>query len=326
MKKIKVAQDGTGDFISIQEAVNSIPEGNQEWITIELAEGIYKEKLVIEKPWIRLIGSNAANTVITYDDGAYKTFETGMSYGTFNSYSVFIGVHDFYAENITIENSAGTGDVAGQAIALYVDADRVHLRNCRLLGYQDTLFTGPLPPTPMTPGSFRGPRENSPRINGRQYYENCYIEGDVDFIFGSATAVFYKCEIFSKDRGQAVNGYITAPSTPEGQAFGYLFEACRLTSNCKDETVYLGRPWRDYAHAAFVKCEMGSHIIREGWHDWGKTKAHTTARFEEYKNTGVGSSFLSREKWSQQLSEEKANHYIKENILAGNDGWNPVQS
>lgn len=322
---MRVAQDGSGDFTSIQAAIDSIPVGNKEQVTIHIQGGVYKEKLTIDKPFINLVGEEGASTVLTYDDGANKKFPNGESYGTFRSYSVFIGGNDFTATNITFENAAGSGEIAGQALAVYVDADRVHFKNCRFLGCQDTIFTGSLPPAPIQPGSFKGPRENAPRINGREYYENCYIEGDVDFIFGSATAVFYRCEIFSKNRDQEVNGYIVAPSTPLGQAYGYIFEECKLTSNCKAETVYLGRPWREYAHTTFINCEMGAHIKREGWHNWGKVKAEETTRFEEYNSTGPGAHKDERVSWSKILTDEEVIMYKKERVLSGNDGWNPIQ-
>ncbi|MGL6174169.1 MAG: pectinesterase family protein [Cellulosilyticaceae bacterium] len=312
---MRVAKDGTGDFTSIQEAIDSIQSENQAWIMIEIAAGIYEEKVCIEKPWIRLIGQEASTTIITYGDYAYKKLNENQTYGTFNSYTFFVGANHFYAENITIENQAGKGEEVGQAISAYIDADEVHFRKCRFLGNQDTLFTGPLPEAPIEIGSFRGPRENSPRINGVQYYEACYIEGDVDFIFGSATAYFFECEIFSKNRGQEINGYITAPSTPEGQSYGYIFEACRLTSNCAEETVYLGRPWREYGKVAFIECEMGAHIKKEGWHDWNKVNARSLTRFEEYGNFGEGASLEGRVGWSHILENEKRSKYSQEVIL-----------
>ena len=184
-----VAKNNQGDFNSVQAAIDSIPKGSTTWSTIYIKNGVYKEKIHITSPYIRLIGESAGKTIITYDDFAYKHFSNGESYGTFNSYTFFVGAHDFYAENLCIENSSGIGEKVGQAIAVYADGDRICFKDCRFLGNQDTLFTGPLPPAPIMPGSFRGPREHAPRINGRQYYQNCYIQGDIDFIFGSATEI-----------------------------------------------------------------------------------------------------------------------------------------
>lgn len=319
--KLIVALDGTGDFKTIQGALDSIPEDNEELVTIYIKKGIYREKVHIEKPYIRLIGEDERETKITFDDYARKIFTEGEEYGTFRSYTLFIGTHDITLEQLTIENSSGDGSIVGQALALYAEGDRLIFRNCHFLGRQDTIFTGPLPASPIKPGSFKGPRENEARINGRQYYEKCYIEGDVDFIFGSATAYFKECEIFSCNRNAKVNGYITAASTPEGQKYGYVFEGCKLTSDCRPDTVYLGRPWRDYAHTAFINCEMGSHIKKEGWHDWNKAHAQEVARYEEYHNTGLGADTQMRESWTKSLTEDEAKSYTLEQVLEGEDDW-----
>ncbi len=318
-----VAKNNQGDFDSVQAAIDSIPSSNTTWCTIYIKNGVYKEKIHITSPYIRLIGESADKTIITYDDYAYKLFPTGESYGTFNSYTMFVGTSDFHAENLCIENSSGIGDKVGQAIAAYVDGDRVCFKNCRFIGYQDTLFTGPLPPKPIVPGSFRGPRENAPRINGRQYYENCYIQGDIDFIFGSATAFFYSCTIFSNDIGKKVNGYITAPSTPEGQAYGYVFEDCKITSHCPKHTVYLGRPWRHFAKSVFINCDLGAHIIPAGWHNWDKPDSEKVNFFGEYNNKGPGYTPTERVNWSHLLSDIEAKHYSRQNVLNGSDNWTP---
>lgn len=318
-----VSHDPNADYQSIQAAIDSIPEENKSPVTIFIKPGVYNEKLHITKPFVTLVGENAKNTIISYGDYAKKLFSTGQTYGTFNSYTAFIGANDFTARNITFENTSGIGEKVGQAVAAYVDGDRAAFINCHFLGYQDTLFTGPLPPAPLTPGSFRGPRENAPRINGRQYYENCFIKGDIDFIFGSATAFFYKCEIFSNDLGKKVNGYITAPSTAEGQEYGYVFDSCRLTSDAADETIYLGRPWRHFAKSVFLNCEIGPHIIREGWHDWDKPDSHHSTFFAEGNNTGKGSGTIHRPEWIHQLSPADFAHYSRENVLHGLDHWTP---
>lgn len=318
-----VSKDGLHDFTSIQEAIDSISASNQEEITIYIKKGVYKEKLFIEKPFIKLIGEGAEETIITYDDYALKCFPNGETYGTFNSYTAFIGGHDFTAEHLTFENSSGPGSKVGQAVAAYVDADRVCFRNCRFLGNQDTIFTGPLPPAPIIAGSFKGPREHAIRENGRQYYENCYIQGDIDFIFGSATAFFYNCEIFSNDIGREVNGYIVAPSTPEGQEYGYVFENCRLTSNCPAGSVYLGRPWRIFAQTAFIRCELGAHIAPSGWHNWNKFEAEDTTDFIECDNYGDGACTDQRADWTHRISASFATYYSREKVLGGLDGWRP---
>ena len=320
-----VAYDGSGDFKTIQEAIDSIQKENTSPITIHIKSGVYKEKLHIEVPFITLKGEDPTSTIITYNDYAEKYLSNGEQYGTFRSYTAFIGAPNSTFENLTFENSSGLGSVVGQALAVYADADRIFFKNCRLLGHQDTLFTGPLPPAPIQPGSFKGPRENNERITGRQYYEDCYIEGEVDFIFGSAAAYFYNCEIFSHNRNEEVNGYVTAPSTPEGQKYGYVFEKCRLTSNCAPQTVYLGRPWRNFAKTIFINCDIASHIKAEGWNDWNKEDAKTLSFFAEYHNTGIGADLSKRVSFSHILTDNQASDYTREAVLSGDDNWTPWQ-
>lgn len=323
-----VAADGSGDFRSLQEAVNTIPPGNKKNITIHIKNGVYKEKVKIDKPFIHLIGENALSTILTFDDHAKKLLPNGEPMNTFNSYTIYIGGHDFTAENLTFENSSGDGRIVGQAIAAYVDADRAAFKNCRFLGCQDTLFTGPLPknPTPLglnlihpTLGS--GEEEYTGEV--RQYYENCLIRGDIDFIFGSATAVFNNCEIFVNDRQERINGYITAASTSPRQPFGYVFLNCKLTGDAGPRSVYLGRPWRDYAKVAFVNCIMGEQIIPEGWHNWDKPEREKTVNFVEALSQGPGANESARVKWSKILSLEEAEKYTIANILSGTDSWDP---
>lgn len=325
MRKIIVAKSG-GDYSTIQQALDTIEKDNKEWVEIHLLPGVYHERLEIETPYIRLTGEDAKSTVITFNNGAATLMPDGDPRGTFRSYTVFVGTHDFIAENITFENAAGPGYIAGQSLALYADGDRLGFYNCRFLGYQDTIFTGPLPPTSIIPNSFKGPRAKSPRINGRQYYQNCYIRGDVDFIFGSATAYFEGCEIFSKVRDNHRGGpcgYASAASTPEGQRYGYIFHSCRFTSDCPEGSVYLGRPWRNFAHTAVINCQLGGHISKQGWHNWNKPEAEKTMRFEEYGNTGEGACLQERPQWVIRLSKEQAQQYTIQNVLGGEDGWNP---
>lgn len=306
-----VAKDGSGDFKTMKEAINSIPSGNSEKTVINIKNGIYKEKLCIDMSNITLIGEDKFNTILTYDDYAYKLFPSGEKMGTFNSYSTLIGGDNFTAENITFENSAGSGDIYGQAVAIYVDGDKARFKNCRFLGCQDTIFTGPLPPKPMSGDFFGGPKDRAPRRTVRQYYEGCYIKGDIDFIFGSATAVFKDCEIFSNNRDSEVNGYITAASTAQGESFGYVFINCKLTSDAAPGSVYLGRPWRDFAKTTFINCFMGEHIIDEGWHDWDKCDARSTISYEEYNSSGPGGNPNKRASWAKILSYEEV---MKDNI------------
>jgi len=306
-----VTANGTGDFKTIQEAINSIPQNNDKEVLIEIKGGIYKEKLIIDKPFVTLKGEGKDITVITYNDCAKKLLPDGTEYGTFRSYSVIIDekAHDFKAFDITFENSAGSGENVGQAVAIRVDADKSAFYNCGFLGRQDTLYTGPLPQTP-----------ESPDILVRQYYENCYIKGDVDFIFGSATAVFNKCIIESGDRNKSTNGYITAASTYKNIKFGYVFLDCDLISTAAPNTVFLGRPWREYSSTAFINCNMGAHIKSEGWNDWRKPDKVGTVRYAEYNCKGAGADTSKRVDWCRQLTDEQAKEFTLENIF---QDWKP---
>jgi pectinesterase len=319
-----VAADGSGDFKTIQDAIDQIPDNNSERVTIRIKNGVYKEKLHINKPFVSLVGESAEKTIVTYDDYARKLFPNGKPYNTFHSYTVLIGADHFSAEHITFENSAGSGDLVGQAVAAYVDGDRASFKYCRFLGHQDTLFTGPLPERPLNRASFGGPREGCPRRRTRQYYEHCLIRGDVDFIFGSATAVFNQCEIWSNARpDKKIQGWITAASTPADVPFGYVFLDCSLTGDAPPQSVYLGRPWRNHAKVAFINCRLGEHIVLEGWDNWNKPESEQTTFFCEYNSSGPGAAPDKRIGWAKILDGSMAEEYTIANILAGTDGWNP---
>lgn len=292
-----VAQDGSGDFFTVQEAIDAVPDFRKnKRTTILVRKGVYKEKLIIpeSKINISLIGQEGA--VVSFDDYARKLNVFGEEKSTSGSSSCYIYAPDFYAENITFENTAGP---VGQAVACFVSADRVYFKKCRFLGFQDTLYT-----------YGRG---------CRQYYEDCYIEGTVDFIFGWSVAVFNRCRIHSKG-----DGYVTAPSTDKGQRYGYVFQDCKLTADDDVHKVYLSRPWRPYAQAVYVHCDMGKHILPAGWHNWGKKEAEKTVFYAEYGSYGAGSNSKTRAAFSHQLKSGKG--YEIETVLAGDDGWNPVKN
>lgn len=320
---IHIAADRTGDFSSVSTALSSIPDSCREHITIYIHGGIYKEQITITHPGITFIGDSSENTVLAYDLYANMPMDDSMKRGTFRTYSCFIDTHDITFSNLTIANTAGPGPVVGQAIALYADGDRLMFDNCRFCGNQDTLFTGPLPPKEIEVNGFIGPKQFSPRINGRHYYRNCYIEGDIDFIFGSATAYFEACEFFSKNIGLSVNSYVTAASTPKGQPYGYVMKDCRFTGNCPPHSAYLGRPWRDYARTVLISCYMEDHICPEGWHDWGKKDARSNCCFAEYGSFGPGADMDSRPDWIHRLTEDELPAYSREHVLSGEDGWQP---
>ena len=290
-----VAKDGSGDFFTVQEAINAVPDFRKDVrTTILIRKGTYKEKLIIpeSKINISLIGEDGA--ILTYDGFANKKNVFGENMGTSGSSSCYIYAPDFYAENITFENSAGP---VGQAVACFVSADRVYFKNCRFLGFQDTLYTY--------------------SKQSRQYYEDCYIEGTVDFIFGWSTAVFNRCHIHSKR-----DGYVTAPSTDKGKKYGYVFYDCKLTAEPEATKVYLSRPWRPYAQAVFIRCELGKHILPVGWNNWGKKENGNTVFYAEYESRGEGANPKARAAFSQQLKNLQG--YEITTVLAGEDGWSPV--
>lgn len=283
-----VARDGTGDFTSVQQAVDAARAFPDQRVTIHVRNGIYHEKVIIPACNTRLsiIGESPGKTIISYGD-FFNKINRGRN-STFYTSTFRVEADDFYAENLTFENTAGP---VGQALALDVGGDRCVFRNCRIIGNQDTLYTDGL--------------------SSRQYFDKCYIEGTTDFIFGAATALFNDCTICSKS-----NSYITAASTPEGKKFGYVFIGCRLIAKDSALKVYLGRPWRDYARVVFIRCEMGSHIVQAGWFDWPGTGRDKTAYYAEYGNTGPGSDTAGRVAWSHQLGDGEAGDYTTENILA----------
>ncbi len=318
---LHIAQDGRGDFSSIQAALDSLPADNQDEVLLHIHNGTYKERVTVRRPHVTFQGESRDNTILTYDLYALMKMPDGEKRGTFRSYSCFIDADDFTARNLTFENSSGPGTLVGQALALYVDGDRIVFDNCRMLGGQDTLFTAPLPPKEVEQRGFAGPKEFAPRRPGRHYYRNCYIEGDVDFIFGGAAAYFEGCEIHSKYTGH--DSFVTAASTPEGQTYGYVMKNCHFTSDCPPQVTYLGRPWREYAKTVLIDCQMDAHIRPEGWHDWNKPEAHTHAFYAEYGSFGPGGDMSGRPDWIKRLTEKDLPLYSKEKVLSGCDGWNP---
>ena len=330
MLKLTVSADGNSaaenTFSTITQAIAQIPKDNDEPVTIEVAPGTYEEKITLDRPHVHLIGASADECIITYGDYARDLMPDGSKRGTFRSYTFLLDADDVTLENLTIRNSAFPRSKAGQAVALYADGDNLLIRSCRLESYQDTLFTGPLPPAPMQIGGFTGPKEFAERRIGHHYYKDCYICGDVDFIFGSAVAYFENCEIASvfseelpaePDGNTPVYGYATAASTPEGSPYGYVFDRCRFTSTCPKASVYLGRPWRDYAQTVLINCELGAHIRPEGFHDWNKPNARETVFYAEYNSTGPGADPAHRAGFVHLLSETEALHYTKDKVLPG---------
>lgn len=299
-----VSRDGTGDFRTIDEALEVCRAFMDYTKVIYVKKGVYKEKLIIPS-WltnITLCGEDRDNTIITWDDHANikmpvggldsEAAVKGKNMGTFRTYTLKVQGSYITLKDITIENNAAK---LGQAVALHTEGDHILVKNCRLLGNQDTVYTG---------------------IGGtRIAFYDCYIEGTTDFIFGPSIAWFENCEIHSKQ-----NSYITAASTPAGQKYGYVFNKCKLTADKDVDKVYLGRPWRPFAATLFMNSEMGSHIRPEGWHNWNNTKNEETARYAEYGNKGEGANNKGRAAWSKQLTKKEASKITFKEVF-GEDCW-----
>ncbi len=294
--KITVAKDGTGNFSTVQEALNAVPVNNKKPITIFIKIGIYKEKLFLDssKQFVNLVGEDKFNTVLTYNDHTGKISPKGDTINTRTSWSFLIKADNFSASDITFQNDAGFS--AGQAVAVESDGDKAVFKNCRFIGFQDVLFTN--------------------NDKSRQYFEHCYIEGTTDFIFGSATVWFEKCHIHSKK-----NSHITAASTPEEKEFGYIFNNCKLKGDTSLQNVSLGRPWRPYAHTVYMNTYIGPHIKAEGWSNWNNTENYKTTRYAEYNNYGPSSNFSKRLNWIKQVNAKELKNIIITKVFKG---WNPL--
>ncbi len=291
--EMTVAQDGSGDYTTIQDAINATKAFPDKRITINIKNGVYHEKVKVHA-WNNLLtlkGESTDKTIIIYDD-YFGKIDLGRN-STFYTYTLLVDADDCIVQNLTIVNSSGP---VGQAVALHVEKDRCQIVDCKILGYQDTVYAA---------------GEGS-----RQYFLRCFIEGSVDFIFGASTALFEDCTINSK-----TNSYVTAASTFKGAEFGYVFKNCKLTADSGVEKVYLGRPWRIYAKTVFISCEMGKHILPQGWHNWKKPEAEKNTLYAEYDCKGEGFQPDKRVDWSKQLTKKQARKYTKENILTD---WTPI--
>lgn len=259
---------------ALSRAIAALPK-DDEPVTLCLAPGVYREKVVLQRPNTTIVGENAT---ILWDDGARQPMPDGMNRGTFRTATLLVDAPHVTLRGLTIVNAAAPRVQVGQAIALYADGDFFTCEDCTLRSHQDTLFTAPLPPRELQKNGFIGPKQFAPRTPQRHTYRRCRIEGDVDFIFGGAAAWFEDCDIVS-----VAPGYATAASTPEGQKYGYVFHRCRfLGDGLPPASCYLGRPWRDWAKTLLIGCTIGPHIRPEGWHDWDKPPFHQLGCYGEY--------------------------------------------
>jgi pectinesterase len=312
---IVVAKDGSGNFTKVQDSFDAVPDNNSKRTIIFIKSGIYKEKLklISSKKNVTLIGESYKSTILTYDDYAE------IAGGTSKSFSTLIEADDFYAENITFENTIDSNlpqyKKGGQAVALMVNGDRCIFHNCKISGFQDTFYL---------------------KANKRTYIKDCIIDGTTDFIFGSAIALFENCFIQSKR-----DSYITASNQDVGKnKYGFVFKNCVIMANPKGgaTNVSLGRPWGAGANVVFINCFEESHIIPEGWSVWSKDPEHKafnnwkTTFYAEYKCSGPGYQPNNRISWSHQLNDNEASEYTKEKIFTANTttannfetDWNPI--
>lgn len=283
-----VAKDGTGDYKFIQDAIDAMRVYPLAPITLYIKNGVYNEKIELpaNNTDVNFIGESVEKTVIVFND-----YSGRGKLNTFTSYTAKISGNRFMAQNISFVNSAGP---VGQALALYVDADKAIFKNCRFIGNQDTIFAA---------GEM-----------ARQYFVDCYIEGTTDFIFGPSTAVFHNCTIKAKS-----DSYITAANTPEGKNFGFVFLNCTVLADTSVHKLYLGRPWRAYSKTAFIRCLLPKQITAEGWNNWNNPENEKTAYYAEYKNTGEGADTKGRVAWVKQLTDKEDKEYNLENIFTNNN-------
>jgi len=292
-----VAADGGADYRTVQEAINAVPQNTsatRRWV-IFVRAGTYHELVYVqrEKRFVTMVGEDPRATVITHNLNATMTGLDGQPIGTFRTPTVVVDADDFTAENLTIENSAGP---VGQALALRVDGDRATFRNARFLGWQDTIFLN----------------------RGRHYFEDSFIAGHVDFIFGGATVFFERCHVQARQ-----NGYITAASTPPEHRYGFVFANGRVTGMSPGVRTYLGRPWRDFAQVAFLNMQMSEAVRAEGWHNWDRPERERTSRYAEFGSTGPGAGQDGRAGWARQMSAADAAAITVAAVLGGDDGWDP---
>ncbi|MDW7691322.1 pectinesterase family protein [Flammeovirgaceae bacterium SG7u.111] len=300
--KFTVAKDGSGDFPTIQEAINAVRDHSEQKVVIHIKNGTYQEKVVVpsEKRNIAFVGEDIDKTIISFNDYSgkerlYKDRRGFDKFTTYNSYTLLVQGNDFTAENLTIQNTAGR---VGQAVAVHVEADRVAFKNCKILANQDTLYVS--------------------KDGTRNFFTNCYIEGTTDFIFGAATTFFEECTIVSKK-----NSFVTAASTRDVQPYGFIFLNCKLLRQGDlVNKVYLGRPWRPYAKTVFINTEMDEHILKEGWDNWRNPENEKTVFYAEYNSKYINgkSDFSQRVSWSKQLSKKDIKQFEYETVMGG---WYP---
>ncbi|MBR6072624.1 MAG: hypothetical protein IKP77_07345 [Acholeplasmatales bacterium] len=290
-------------------SINSILPKLKSGDTLYLMDGIYYEKIEVKIDNINIVGQSKENTIISNNDYFCKIMDDYNECNTFRTYTCYINGNNITMKNLTIRNDSIPSAIYGQAVALYVDGDNFKCENCILKSAQDTLFTGPLPPDLiiryqgfLKPSQLKGNKTH-------QLYKNVDIYGDVDFIFGGAYALFYRCNIISVNYDSKDYGYLSAPSHSKDDKYGYLFYQCNLIKQPGVVNVYLSRPWRDYGNCAFIDCSMDDHISPKGWNKWEKSNRDKTAKFYEYtENVDLS----KRENWVHILNKDEKEKFKEE--------------
>ena len=282
--------------MSINETIKKLNSGDE----LYLKNGLYNEKVFINKDNITITGESKDKTIIANKDHFYKIMDDFNECNTFRTYTLLVCGDNVTINNLSIRNDSVPSEIYGQAVALYADGDNFKCENAKLISAQDTLFTGPLPPDLIIRHQgFLNPLQLVGKKTHQQYI-NCDICGDVDFIFGGAYALFYKCNIISINTSdKEVDGYLAAPSHQKEDKYGYLFYKCNLIKEDKVKNVFLARPWRDYGNCAFVDCKMDNHINPLGWNKWNNSNRDKTARFSEYTENV---DLTKRLKWAKILT------------------------
>ena len=307
LKKIIVAKDETGDFDTLCAALESV-SGETESVEIFVKKGAYFEKVIIDRPNVTIKGEDKDETVIVYNDCALRKDEKGEYLGTFATASLEVRptAVNTVLDNLTVQNSAGYGKVVGQAVALNIMADKAVVKNCRLIARQDTLMLWPCFQEALA----------DPDIYLRSYFENCYIEGDVDFIFGGAVSVFKNCDIFCTHRPEGYSCYVTAACTPANLKHGFVFFDCNISGDAEKGSVYLGRPWTEGAKTVFIDTKATDVLCPELWSKWGKTRQHDPSFYAQ----NSFKDFFDAPEWTEVLSDEQTKEYTLENIFGD---WTP---
>lgn len=324
---LMVAQDGSGDFSTLQAAVDSVAQGRHAPVTILLRAGEYHEKVVVNKDNLRIVGEDRDRTAIVNNGCAKDLDAQGNEKGTFLSYTLLVTGDSVSFENLTVRNDAGDGRAVGQAVAVYAAGDRGVWRNCRMLACQDTLFCGSTIPkvaedaAPRTVPTGTPHAWDAPLTMNRQYFEDCFIQGDIDFIFGPYRCWFERCTLFMNTCG----GYYTAASTPQREPYGFVFHRCLLTGACAPGEGSLGRPWRAYARTVFLHCEMDEHVSPRGFSDW-PGNAPVTDRYGEYGTTGARADQSTRHPAQKRLTAEEAAAITPQAVLGEEEFWHEAKT